>query len=105
MKSHSTLTVTEQEMDLGLRALADPARRRILRALALPAANSLGKSHGLCAGDVEMHVALSQPTVSHHLAILRRAGLVEAKKIGQWVWYQRKNSALQQLATAVRKDI
>ena len=105
MKLHPSLTVTEQEMELRLRALADPARRRILRALALPTANSLGKPQGLCAGDVERHVALSQPTVSHHLAILRRAGLVEAKKIGQWVWYQRKNSALQQLATAVRKDI
>ena len=95
----------EAETDRMLRALSDPVRRRILRGLAQRDTKSPGQPRKMCGGDVERHVGLSQPTVSHHMAVLRRAGLVEAHKVGQSVWYQRNERALQQLARTVRNDL
>ena len=77
-----------------LHAIADPTRRRILQALKERGACSIGKDVGLCASDIEPRVHLSQPTISHHMSILTKAGLVEAKKLGQWRWYRRNESAL-----------
>ena len=77
-----------------LRAVADPARRKILLALKEKDACSLDKHEGLCARDIEQRLDLSQPTISHHMAVLQKAGLVEAKKIGQWMWYRRHEAGL-----------
>ena len=94
--------------DLGpfLHAIADPARRRILRALKEKGGNSLGKDTGLCACDVEQRVKLSQPTVSHHMRILVKAGLVEVKKQGHWRWYRRNQKLISiQIAPAKKQLI
>ena len=61
-------------LDRFLHALADPARRAILRALKEKGCCSIGKPVGLCACDIEARVKRSQPTVSHHMAILTQAG-------------------------------
>jgi ArsR family transcriptional regulator len=61
-------------------ALADPARLRLLSLLA-----SEGET---CACDLVEPLGRSQPTVSHHLKVLREAGLVEGEKRGTWVWYR-----------------
>ncbi len=74
----------EPSLNRTLHAIADPTRRRILEALKERGACSIGKRVGLCAGDVEDRVRLSQPTISHHMSILTEAGLVEAVKQGQW---------------------
>jgi ArsR family transcriptional regulator len=76
----------EPALDRTLHAIADPTRRRILQALKERGGCSIGKNVGLCAGDIEERVRLSQPTISHHMAILTKAGLVETKKHGQWRW-------------------
>ncbi len=86
-----------------LNAIADPTRRRILQALKERGGCSIGKESGLCASDIELRVHLSQPTISHHMAVLRRAGFVEVTKVGQWMWYRRNESALREL-TASLKD-
>jgi len=96
-------------LDTALNAIADPTRRRILqalkqRALTSPNASALGKT-GLCAGDIEQCVQLSQPTISHHMAILTRAGLVEAAKQGQWRWYRRNEKALRRLVKSLRAQL
>jgi ArsR family transcriptional regulator len=88
-----------------LHAIADPARRRILQALKEKGACSIDKEVGLCACDIEERVRLSQPTISHHMAILRKAGLVEAKKHGQWMWYRRNDAALRDLARTLRDEL
>src|SRR2546427_10420751 len=82
--------------DLGpfLHAIADPARRRILQALKEKSGNSLGKDTGLWACDVEERVKLSQPTVSHHMRILVKAGLGEVKKQGHWPWDRRNQKMI-----------
>jgi ArsR family transcriptional regulator len=41
----------------------------------------------LCVCELESHFDLSQPTVSHHLRILREAGIVSAERRGTWVYY------------------
>ena len=92
-------------LDRMLHAIADPTRRRILHALKEPGACSIGKDVGLCASDIEARVKLSQPTISHHMAILTQAGLVEASKLGPWRWYRRDEAALRELARHLRDNL
>jgi len=96
--------------DHGLHAIADPTRRRILGALkqrgpTSTSAPAVGKHAGLCAGDIEERVHLSQPTISHHMAILTKAGLVDAEKQGQWRWYRRNEKALRRLVKSLRTQL
>ena len=72
-----------------LAALADPARLDILRELA-------GTSE-VCACDLTDCCSLSQPTVSHHLKVLRNAGIVESEKQGLWAYYYVMPDALDEL--------
>ncbi|HUK17544.1 MAG TPA: metalloregulator ArsR/SmtB family transcription factor [Bryobacteraceae bacterium] len=88
-----------------LQAIADPTRRRILQALKERNACSIGKEVGLCASDIEQRIHLTQPTISHHMAVLRTAGLVEAQKFGQWIWYRRNETALRSFTRALRRNL
>jgi|SRR6266496_5313294 len=95
----------EQSLDRMLHAIADPNRRKILQALKERGGCSIGKEVGLCASDIEARIHLSQPTISHHMAILNKAGLVQAKKIGQWMWYRRNEEALRTFSSHLRKTL
>ena len=95
----------EDTLDRRLHAIADPTRRRILQALKERDGCSLGKTTGLCASDIETRVQLSQPTISHHMAILKKAELIEAKKLGQWMWYRRNEAAIRQFTRALRREL
>ena len=95
----------EPSLDRTLHAIADPTRRRILEALKERGACSIGKRVGLCAGDVEERVRLSQPTISHHMSILTEAGLVEAVKQGQWRWYRRNEPAIRRMLKILRTKL
>jgi DNA-binding transcriptional ArsR family regulator len=104
------MSSTESSLDRALHAIADPTRRRILQALKqgeeeakLQKGGAAGPS--LCAGDIEERVRLSQPTISHHMAILTKAGLVEAAKRGQWRWYRRNEKAIRMLMKTLREKI
>jgi DNA-binding transcriptional ArsR family regulator len=99
------MTDAEQALNRALHAIADPARRRILQALKERGACSIGKEVGLCASDIEERVHLSQPTVSHHMSILSKAGFVEAQKLGQWMWYRRNEPALREFTRVLRKGL
>ena len=63
-----------------LQALADPTRLAIVRELA-------GKP-SVCACDFTDCCGVSQPTVSHHLRILREAGVIESERRGTWIYYR-----------------
>jgi DNA-binding transcriptional ArsR family regulator len=100
---------TPTSLDHTLHAIADPTRRRILNALkqrgpASTNAPAIAKN-GLCAGDIEERVHLSQPTISHHMSILTKAGLVDAAKQGQWRWYRRNEKALRRLVKSLRTQL
>lgn len=98
---------SEASLDRALHAIADPTRRRILQALkpadAQPKATATAAR--LCAGDIENRVRLSQPTISHHMAILTKAGLVEATKQGQWRWYRRNEKAIRGILKTLRGEL
>ncbi|MCU1296891.1 MAG: transcriptional regulator, ArsR family [Acidobacteriaceae bacterium] len=96
---------SEQKLTLIMQAVADPARRKILRALREKGACSIGKATGLCASDIEMRIQLSQPTISHHMSILKKAGLVDAEKLGQWMWYRRNEAALKECTRMLRESL
>ena len=92
-----------------LKALADPTRLRILELL-----KSKGRScceliarsePGLCACDIESAVGLSQAAVSHHMGLLRRAGLVHAEKRGRWMYYSRDEVSIAGLADMIARAV
>ena len=62
------------------KALGDPTRVAIV--------NRLAAAEAVCVGDLTAAFDLSQPTVSHHLRILREAGLVESERSGTWAYYR-----------------
>jgi DNA-binding transcriptional ArsR family regulator len=99
------MTNREQELNRMLHAVADPTRRRILQTLKERGGCSIGKDVGLCASDIEQRVHLSQPTISHHMSILKKAGLIEAKKLGQWIWYRRNETVLRKFARTLRANL
>jgi ArsR family transcriptional regulator len=78
-----------------LAALADPTRLRIISIL-------LDAPEGSCCGcDMEQPLGLSQPTISHHLKVLREAGLVEGERQGRWVHYRALPHRLADVARAL----
>ena len=62
------------------KALSDPTRVAIVHRLA--------GADQVCVCDLNAAFDLSQPTISHHLRILREAGLVEAERRGTWAYYR-----------------
>jgi ArsR family transcriptional regulator, arsenate/arsenite/antimonite-responsive transcriptional repressor len=73
------------------KALADPARVRIVNVLA-----SAGEP--VCACDLNEPVGLSQPTVSHHLKRLVEVGLLERDQRGKWAYFSLRRDAVEKLA-------
>lgn len=78
-----------------LKALADPAR---LRLLSLVASHEGGEA---CVCDLGDAFDLSQPTISHHLKVLHSAGLLEREKRGVWVYYRVAADSLAELGALI----
>lgn len=100
----SPTALGEEQLDRALKALASAPRREALRFLA-------GKTCGrdaccvddVCACELSEHLGLAASTVSHHMGILRDAGLVVARKRGTWVHYAVRGDVLDAVADAVRR--
>ena len=75
------------------RALADPTRVAIV--------NRLSGAEELCVCDLTAAFDLSQPTISHHLKILRDVGLVESSRRGTWAYYRLVPEAVEALRGAL----
>jgi DNA-binding transcriptional ArsR family regulator len=95
------MTMPESAQDLfeeKLKAVSNPVRREILTLMKQPAQNfpdqELPYEFGICAGKIDKACGLSQSTVSAHLAVLQHAGLMTAKRVGQWVFYKRDEPAI-----------
>ncbi|MGN9764071.1 ArsR/SmtB family transcription factor [Micromonospora sp. SD12] len=71
------------------KALGDPIRLRLMSMIA--------SVPEICVCDLTPAFDLSGPTISHHLKVLREAGLVDADRRGTWVWYRVKPEAFRQL--------
>jgi ArsR family transcriptional regulator len=70
------------------KALNDPTRREILE--------MLGKKD-LSAGEIAEKFDMSKPSISHHLDLLRQAGLVESVKQGQFIYYSLNTTVFDEL--------
>ena len=68
------------ELAATFKALGDPTRVAIV--------NRLTTAEAVCVCDLTAAFDLAQPTISHHLKILRDAGLVEAERRGTWAYYR-----------------
>ena len=77
-----------------LRAIADPYRLTMLATLAT-------SDREVCVCDFTDALPLNQPTISHHLRILREAGLVTCERRGTWVYYQLEPDAPERLDRAL----
>jgi ArsR family transcriptional regulator len=84
-----------QRLAAVLKVIAEPTR---LRLLSLVAARADGEA---CICDLTEPVALSQPTVSHHMKVLVEAGLLERDQRGKWAYYRLVPGALDALARLV----
>jgi DNA-binding transcriptional ArsR family regulator len=72
-----------------LQAIGDPTRLAILRQLSVEGA--------VCACDFTDCCAVGQPTISHHLKVLREAGWVESERRGTWIYYSIRADAVGRL--------
>ncbi|MFJ8076758.1 ArsR/SmtB family transcription factor [Streptomyces sp. NPDC096176] len=77
------------------KALGDPVR---LRLLSMIASRDGGE---VCVCELTPAFELSQPTISHHLKLLRQAGLVDCERRGTWVYYWVLPAALERLAAVL----
>jgi ArsR family transcriptional regulator len=75
------------------KALGDPVRLRLLSMIA-----SRGEGGEVCVCELTPAFELSQPTISHHLKLLRQAGLIDCERRGTWVYYWVLPGVLDRLA-------
>jgi ArsR family transcriptional regulator, arsenate/arsenite/antimonite-responsive transcriptional repressor len=88
------LTVPQRdELAARFKALADPTRVAII--------NSLSAAEEVCVCNLTETFDLSQPTISHHLKVLREAGLVESSRRGTWAYYRLVPAAIAELRGAL----
>jgi ArsR family transcriptional regulator, arsenate/arsenite/antimonite-responsive transcriptional repressor len=74
------------------KALADPVR---LRLVSLIGAHQGGE---VCVCELTTAFDLTQPTISHHLKVLREAGIIDSERRGTWVYYWLVPAALERMA-------
>lgn len=87
----------QQASDLAdvLKALADPVRLRLVSIIAS------AESGEVCACDLPILVDRTQPTVSHHLSLLVRAGVLEREQRGKWAWFRLRRERLAAVGDAL----
>jgi ArsR family transcriptional regulator len=76
------------------KALGDPSRFEIFRLIA-------AQTEPLCVCDIVDRFDLTQPTISHHLKVLRDAGLIDVSRRGVWAYYAANPSGLTDLRSAM----
>ncbi|WP_169793507.1 ArsR/SmtB family transcription factor [Alicyclobacillus sendaiensis] len=96
----------DQDLLERLHALADKSRFYILQLMAKGAIATCcdrieAYENGCCVGDVVAVTGLSQPTVSHHLKVLEKVGLVRRESRGPWTCYFPNPQAMQELVDAL----
>lgn len=101
--------MAKEKLQLAFKALADSTRLKILDILKRPGKSACGliqrNERGLCACDIQEAIGLSQAATSHHMDLLRRAGLIGAEKRGRWIFYWRDEEAIAALAERLAKTV
>ncbi|MBF6351492.1 helix-turn-helix transcriptional regulator [Nocardia flavorosea] len=83
---------TSVELAAVFKALSDPVRLRLLSSIASRAGQEA------CVCDLSEGIELSQPTISHHLKVLRGAGLLTSERRASWVYYRVVPETLRRLS-------
>ncbi|MGW0250629.1 ArsR/SmtB family transcription factor [Nocardia goodfellowii] len=86
---------TAAELASVFKALSDPVRLRLLSAIASRAGQEA------CVCDLSEGFDVTQPTISHHLKVLREAGLLDSERRASWVYYRVIPEALQRLSAVL----
>jgi ArsR family transcriptional regulator len=86
------------DLAVRLKALSDPVR---LRLLSVVASHAGGEA---CVCDLSVGIDLTQPTISHHLKVLRNAGLLRSERRASWVYYAVVPEALRDLSSLLNVD-
>ncbi|MGX1811014.1 ArsR/SmtB family transcription factor [Nocardia sp. NPDC055321] len=86
------------ELAAVFKALSDPMRLRLLSSIASRAGQEA------CVCDLSAGIDLTQPTISHHLKVLREAGLLTSERRASWVYYRVVPEAFQRLSQALAHD-
>ncbi len=76
-----------------LKALADPVRLKLV--------NIIAESGEGCACDFPDAIGRSQPTISHHLGLLVKAGILDREQRGKWAWFRVNEDRLAAVRTAL----
>ena len=91
---------------LALKAIANPVRLQVLIWLKNPRANfpmdriiADPEEYGICVTQIQTKTGLAQPTISNHMAVLERAGLVTATRVRQWTHYRRNEVNIARLVS------
>jgi ArsR family transcriptional regulator, arsenate/arsenite/antimonite-responsive transcriptional repressor len=90
----SISTAEAERTTADLELLANPVRMQLLDVL-------VRKEGMVCVCDLESAVPVKQPTVSHHLKLLRQAGLIHSEKRGLYAYYHVDRPALDQLRSRI----
>jgi DNA-binding transcriptional ArsR family regulator len=105
------MTSFEDDVESVFRALASDRRLLILEWLKRPRAHFRPQvdgdlvRDGVCGVLIAEKLGVSQPTVSEHMRVLSRAGLVSAKRVKQWTFYKRDEERIARLKTTVLAKI
>ncbi|MEU8900375.1 metalloregulator ArsR/SmtB family transcription factor [Nocardia sp. NPDC048505] len=83
------------ELASAFKALGDPVRLRLLSLIASR------RGAEVCVCELTPQFEQSQPTISHHLKVLREAGLIDCERRGTWVYYWVIPQALQRLSAVL----
>jgi DNA-binding transcriptional ArsR family regulator len=98
-------------MVLAIRALANERRLLILEWLKDPVAHFPPQrdgdlvADGVCGVLIAEKLGITQPTLSEHLKVLSQAGLVRAKRIKQWTFYQRDEERIRAVKDAIMASV
>lgn len=107
MTTHTT--PVQMDIDTIHKALANPVRRQILQWLKEPERHFAEQDHplhiGVCAGLIDQRVGLSQSTVSAHLAVLQKAGLVKSRRVGQWIFFKRDEETIEAFLAHINQGL
>ncbi len=82
-----------EQLAILLKAIADPTRIQLISYI------NASKNAEACVCNLTQPLALSQPTISHHLKVLAEAGLIEREKRGTWVWYSLNQDRWKQISS------
>ena len=75
-------------MNETFKALADPTRRKIIQML---------RDGDMTAGDIAEQFSISKPSISHHLNLLKQAGIVIDERKGQFIYYSLNTTVFQEM--------